>query len=135
MGDWTGLAGAVLGAAVGYFAVWWQHQAQTHERARAKCADLIFIGDQYEKSKYLIGVPPHLGSHDSNEVQDSRLAQMEAIVRYLELTAGTKTYKAVCQYWRGIEGLSWLGQATSSKETVEHNYAEARKALMKALKR
>jgi hypothetical protein len=135
MSDWVGFAGAMVGAGVGFIALRWQHQAQKFQQIRTKCADLIYIGDQYEASKFLIDIPSHLGNHDSDEVQDLRLAQMEAIVRYLELTAGAKTYRAVIQYWRGIEGLSWLGQATSSKETVEHNYAEARKALMKALKR
>lgn len=123
---------ALTGAVVGFGAVWWQHYALTWERLRAQGAELIFLGDQYYNGRFK-PLRPYRGGGSNAERQQGYLDSMEAILRYLEVTAKPMLVFAASNFvaathLSGGRTLDELGPAVA-----EEQYDEGRAALMRAL--
>lgn len=135
MSDWIGLFGALLGAGIGFAAVWWQHREIRWERIRTKGAELITLGDRYARERYM---PPR--SYRDGPSQQERLLELleqeRAIVRYLEVTGGD-VFRAAEQFCVETEFLTRNDNddGNDDLEARETRFYAARKALMTELKR
>ena len=131
MDEWTGLIGAILGAAVGFAAVWWQHREQTMERIQMKGAELIALGDRYEQGRYQ-NARPYRDGPSKAERQLDILNQMRAIVRYLEVVADSSTYQAANQLCIQTEFLE--RSDNTDMDAAVSNFYDTRAQLLQRLK-
>lgn len=132
MNEWSTFLAALLGAAIGFLAVWWQHHAQTWERLRMKGAELIYLGDQYYNGRFK-PLRPHREGGSNIEVQQRYLDSMEAILQYLEVVAAGKLAFAARNY---VAATALSGGRTLDElgpEAAQDQYDESRAALMEAL--
>lgn len=133
MSAWMGLAGALLGAGIGFMAVWWQHREQRRERIRAKGAELITLGDRYSRERYG-STRPYREGPAKHERLEELLEQERSIVRYLEV-AGVPVYKAADRFCIDTEFLTRDEEGNEDMEAREIRFYNARRALMKELKK
>lgn len=133
MSDWMGLFGALLGASIGFSAVWWQHREQRRERIRTKGAELITLGDRYALERHR---PPRV--YRDGPTQQERLLELleqeRAIARYLEV-AGGDVYPVANQFCIETEFLTRDDEGNEDLEAREIRFHNARSALMKELKK
>ena len=132
MNDWPTFLAALIGAGIGFLAVWWQHHAQTWERLRLKGAELIFLGDQYYNGRFKPLRSRQEGGSNI-EVQQRYLDSMEAILQYLEVVAPGKLAFAARNYVAATALSGGLTLGELGPEAAQDQYDEGRAALVKAL--
>lgn len=129
-GDFVGaLAGALLGAGVGFWAVSWQHKAQRSDAVRDKGARLIFLGEQHKGD---INGPENAYSEAPKyRRQQNRLEEMGAITRNLQVIASPNISSAADNY---LNATQRLVQGTAEQEDQTGEFSRERDALMQVLK-
>ncbi|MCC3276411.1 hypothetical protein LJ753_11070 [Arthrobacter sp. zg-Y20] len=134
MDGWTGIIGALLGAGVGFVAVWWQHQAQSLERIRSKGAELVALGDRYSLGMYE-NPRRHAESQTTADLQRGRIDAMQAIARYLDISATPDLAFHANNFVAATAGLTGQVADEQGPEVAHDQFREARGAILKALKR
>lgn len=133
-----GFFGVLVGAAVGFFGLRWQHRAELMQQIRAKGADLIFLGDQYREECAIPQLHVSLRSPSAPPLppgpQQLRLDQMLANVRYLELVADDRTFALALAYKTATENLDGIGFAMVGEQKIQERYEMARHELKSALR-
>lgn len=126
------LAGAILGPLVGFIAVFWQHKAQTLQHTRGRCAEMILLGDQSANAR---DNSPDSPGDVLRAEHKGRASQMEPILRYLELSASKGIFERAKALVAATDkvGLTYMGGAAPGPALRE--YAQAREALIKKLRK